>query len=456
MKKFLTVVRREYLQGVRSKTFLVSTALGPVFMVMFILGPGLLIGMKAGRATRLAVVDLTEGARLYEPLRESLLRPAEAPGATPDDAPTSPQGSPRRPPSGPGVGAVPEVESLQVQFEVERAEGAGRSAEELKAELNGRVRRKELDAYVVLPSDVLRGGRAEYYARNTDDLLTVARLEDRLSRTVVEQRMRAEGIDHARVRELSRAARVERVKLSEEGEERQGGVGGVFFLAIGVAGLMLIAILMYGQAVLSAVVEEKTTRIAEVLFSSVRPFPLMAGKLVGVSLVGLTQYAVWALLFLALTLYGAAAAASVGMRLPSLAPSLLVYALLFFLMGFYLYATIYAVVGAIVTTEKEAGQIIIPVSLLFATSAYLSVPVIRSPDSSFSFWVSMIPFFSPVTMLVRVMTETPPGWQIALSLAVGAATTVLFVWLAARVYRTGMLMYGKRATVPEVLRWIRQ
>ena len=449
MKKFLTVVRREYVQGVRSKTFLVTTALGPLFMAMFVLVPGLLMGMKAGAPTRLAVVDLTEGARLYEHLRESLLRPEEL-GTRGDGA--SPTSSPA---AGPSARPVPEVAALHVQFEVERAETRGRAPEEVKAELNERVRRKGLDAYVVLPPDVLRGGHAEYYARNTGDMLTVARLEDRLSRAVVERRMREEGIDPARVRELSRAARVETVKVSEGGEERQRGGGG-FFLAMGVASFMLIAILMYGQAVLSAVVEEKTTRIAEVLFSSVRPFPLMAGKLVGVSLVGLTQYAVWALLFLALTLYGAVAAAGAGVRLPSVAPSVLVYALLFFLLGFYLYATIYAVVGAIVTTEKEAGQIVVPVGFFFATAAYLCLPVIRAPNSAFSFWVSVIPFFSPVTMLVRILTETPPFWQIALSLAVGAATTVLFVWLAARVYRTGMLMYGKRATVPEVLRWMRR
>ncbi|HYP53518.1 MAG TPA: ABC transporter permease, partial [Pyrinomonadaceae bacterium] len=310
-------MRREYVQGVRSKTFIVSTVLGPFMMAMFVVVPGLLMGIKTGGATRLAVVDLTEGARMYEQVRESLLRAGrardEAPGASPSAAPGAEEA---------GDDRIPSTGPLRVQFEVEQADARARSLQEVKNELNARVTRKQLDAYVVIPPDSLARGRAEFYGRNTGDVLTIARVEDRLSRAVVERRMREEGIDQARVRELSRPVRVETVKVSEAGEEREAG-GGSFFLALGVATFILIAILMYGQAVLSAVVEEKTTRIAEVLFSSVKAFPLMAGKLVGVSLVGLTQYAVWALIFLALTLYGAGALAAAGVNFsfPNVAPS---------------------------------------------------------------------------------------------------------------------------------------
>ncbi|MBA3247066.1 MAG: ABC transporter permease [Pyrinomonadaceae bacterium] len=135
---------------------------------------------------------------------------------------------------------------------------------------------------------------------------------------------------------------------------------------------------------------------------------------------------------------------------------MLVYAFLYFIIGFFLYATIFALIGAMVTTEKEAGQITIPLSMLLAIAIYLAFPVIRGPNSAYAFWVSMIPFFSPVTMLVRIVTETPPFWQIALSLLIGVATIALMVWLTARIYRVGMLMYGKRASIPEMLRWVRQ
>lgn len=444
MKKTLAVVRREYVQGVRSRAFIISTLLAPFFMLFMFVLPGLLFTMKTGGATRLAVVD--QSGRMYERVRESILR-GEVGKERRAPAPGGPATSEQQ---------LEEVAAMTTHFEIEQSPAEG-SLEEIKKSLSERVRRGELDAYLVLPADILSRGEAEFYARNTGDVFTIAVLKDRLGRAVIEQRMRDEKIDQRRVEELAREVRMETARVTERGEQRSSGGDG-FFLAVGVGSFILIAILMYGQAVLSAVVEEKTTRIVEILFSSLRAFPLMAGKLFGVSLVAMTQFAVWALMFLALALYGAAAAAMWGMQLtpPAIQPLHLVYALLFFMLGFYVYATIYAVVGAVVSTEKEASQIILPISLLPVVGIYLAFPVIRSPDSTFAFWVSMIPLFSPITMLVRVVTETPPLWQIALSLALGFATVVGMLWLAARVYRTGMLMYGKRATLPEVLRWMRE
>jgi ABC-2 type transport system permease protein len=286
-------------------------------------------------------------------------------------------------------------------------------------------------------------------------VISIGRLENRLSRAVKEQRMRESGIDASLVSSLNREVEMSRHKPGEQGEQ---GTDSSFFLALAVGMFVYVAILMYGQTILSAVVEEKTTRVVEVLFSSTNAFTRMGGKLIGVSLVGMTQYALWALLFAGASLYGAGAVAAGGMdfAMPSVPPVFALYALLFFLLGFYVYATLYAIVGAMVTTEKEGGQLAFPVIMLLMAAIYLAFPVIRSPGSGFAFWVSMIPFFSPITMIVRIVTETPPLWQIALSLAIGVATIVGLVWVAARIYRTGMLMYGKRATIPEVVRWARR
>jgi ABC-2 type transport system permease protein len=344
---------------------------------------------------------------------------------------------------------------IQARFAVERAEAAGRPLEEVKAELNRRVLGGELDVYLILPEDILTRGEATLNARNTGDLFTRSVLESRLSRAVIEQRMRDAQIDQGRVRELSRNVRLETQKVTPAGERRDEG--GSFFFAIGVGAFVLVAMLMYGQAILSAVVEEKATRIVEVLFSSVDAFTLLAGKLAGVGLVAMTQFAIWALMLLALFAYGlAAGAGAADLGLPSAPPIALLYGLLFFMLGFFIYATVYAVIGSVVTSEKEASQVVVPISFFPMVAIYLAFPVIRSPNSDFAFWVSMAPFFSPVTMLVRVTTETPPFWQIALSLLVGAATVALMVWVAARIYRTGMLMYGKRATLPEIWRWARR
>ena len=188
--------------------------------------------------------------------------------------------------------------------------------------------------------------------------------------------------------------------------------------------IIYLTILIYGQVVLGAVIEEKETRIAEILFSSVRPFVLMTGKLIGVSLVALTQLTVWITAFAVFSVFGVGMLASRGLpvNLPNISPIVYVYFVLFFLLGYFIYATIYALVGSMVTTTQEGGQLALPIILLLAIGFYLAFPVIRSPDSSFAFWVSMFPFFSPITMLVRIVTQTPPFWQIALSLIIGFST----------------------------------
>jgi ABC-2 type transport system permease protein len=442
MRKVLAVIRREYVQGVRSKTFLLSTLLAPAFLIFLMIVPAMLMGMKTGGATRLAVAD--ETGRLFAQVRESILSPRQQ-GA---DAEREAERKLRH-----GAMEAPAVAS----FEVTEAPPAGRSREEVRRDLDRRVLARELDAYLILPADILTRGEAELYARNTGDVFIFGVIENRVGRAVIEQRMRDERIDERRVRELSREVRLTSSRVTERGTERDSG-GAQFFFAVGVGTFVLVAVMMYGQAVLSAVVEEKTTRVVEVLFSSVRAFPLMLGKLLGVSLVALTQFLIWAIVVLLLALYGAAMMAAGGMdvQVPSLPLSAYVYAVLFFMLGFFIYATLYAVIGSIVTTEKEASQIIVPVSFLPMLAIYLAFPVIRSPSSGFSVWVSMVPFFSPVTMLVRIVTERPPFWQVALSLVIGVATVVLMVWLSARIYRTGMLMYGKRATIPEILRWVRR
>ena len=432
-RKFLTIARREYLQGVRSKVFVISTVLGPVMMLVFTVVPGLLFQMKTGGATRVAVLD--ETGRLYAPVRESVMGAAEGEGEGAGDR------GPR---------------AMTASYELEQvAVPADGSIVEAQRQLDERIKRQELDAYVILPRDILETNRARYYARNLGDMISIGRFEDRLSRAVKEQKLRESGLDPGLVRSLTRGVEMSRHKPGEQAEQAQESG---FFLALAVGMFVYIAILMYGQAILSAVVEEKTTRIVEVLFSSVDAFTLLAGKLVGVSLVGLTQYAIWAVLFVGAALFtaGGLAAGGMNLTLPHVPPMLALYSLLFFLLGFYVYATLYAVVGSMVTTEKEGGQLAFPVIMLLMAAIYVAFPVIRSPSSSFSFWASMIPFFSPITMIVRIATEPPPWHEVWLSLLIGVATVVGLVWIAARIYRTGMLMYGKRATIPEVLRWIRQ
>ena len=277
-----------------------------------------------------------------------------------------------------------------------------------------------------------------------------------MNRAVREQRLIEAKVDTRTREELFKPIRVQAIKVGAAGKERD--TGGAFGLVFGIGFVMYVSILMYGQVVLGAVIEEKETRIAEILFSSVKPFTLMMGKLVGVSLVALTQSTIWGLAFSVFALYGVNLLASRGIKanIPSVPFSHFIYFGLFFLLGYFIYATIYALVGSMVTTAQEGGQLAMPIIFILVVSFYLFFPVSRSPDSTLAFWLSMIPFSAPVAMLVRIVTQTPPFWQIALSLCIGFSWVLVIMWIASRVYRVGMLMYGKRASLPEAWRWARQ
>jgi ABC-2 type transport system permease protein len=281
-------------------------------------------------------------------------------------------------------------------------------------------------------------------------------IRSRVAKAIRDQIIAEANVPQKVFADISKPVKMDSQRITETGTQRDSGEGFVLVLVVGF--LIYLMLVTYGQVILGAVVEEKETRIAEVLFSSVRSFTLMMGKLIGVSLVALTQYGIWAIVFALFALYGVGmlAAKGIPVSLPHIAPSLVIYFIIFFLLGYFIYATIYALVGAMVTTTQEGGQLALPVIFLLMIGFYLSFAVMRSPNSSFAFWVSMIPFWSPITMMVRIVTQPPPFWEIALSILIGFATVVLLIWLAARVYRIGMLMYGKRASIPEVLRWVRQ
>lgn len=332
----------------------------------------------------------------------------------------------------------------------------GRSAEDVRAELDRQLLAKQLDGYLILPADFIASGRAEFFNNNPGDMLSRGILQSSLSRALREQRLVDARVDAETRRGLFKRVELQSVKIGAGSKERDSGER--FILVFGVGFIMYLAILMYGQVILGAVIEEKETRIAEILFSSVKPFTLMMGKLVGVSLVALTQLCIWGAAFAVFALYGVSLlmARGVPASIPNIPFSHYIYFGLFFLLGYFIYATIYALVGSMVTTAQEGGQLAMPIILILVVSFYLFLPVSRSPDSPFSFWVSMLPFSAPVAMLVRIVTQTPPFWQIALSLLIGFSTVLLIMWFASRVYRVGMLMYGKRASLPEAWRWVRQ
>jgi len=442
MKKFLAVIKREYLQRVRAKFFIVATVMGPVVLGLFTVLPIYIANLDFGGAMRLAVID--QSGKVYQAFENAF---------TTDDGENTESNTDE---SGSNTQMQRKGELGSQKFETELVSLNGRSLEQAKRDLNERVRANELDGYVIIPADVLGNGKAEFYGRNTGDIFTREAVADRLSRAVREQRLSDNKIDQRVLREASRRVSLVSTKVNDRGEERVSSGGFMLVFSFGL--LIYMSVLLYGQVVLGAVIEEKETRIAEILFSSVRSFPLMMGKLVGVSLVALTQLGIWGLAFMVLAGFGLGVAKAKGLptNISHVPPMVFVYFLLFFLLGYFIYATIYALIGSMVTTAQEGGQLAIPIVLMLLAGFYFVFPIVRSPSSPLAFWASMVPFLAPITMMVRITTETPPLWQIILSLGIGFATVVGLVWLASRIYRVGMLMTGKKATIPEVWRWVRQ
>ena len=437
MTKFLAVIKREYLQRVRAKMFIVTTILLPAAMSFFGVVPILVMNIKTP-AVRVAVVDQT--GKLYDQLRNALVS---------DESEQQPANR---------NASAPSMRRGMTSFQLEEITAQNRSMDEIRETLNQRLRARTIDGYLILPPDFLDSGEAEFINNNPGDVFTPPALQSALNRAVREQRLIEAKVDNKTREGLFRPVELQAVKVGETGGQESTSASS-FALVFGIGFVMYLSILMYGQVVLGAVIEEKETRIAEILFSSVRPFPLMMGKLVGVSLVALTQLAIWGLAFSAFALYGVNLLASRGVTsftIPNIPIAHFIYFGLFFLLGYFIYATIYALVGSMVTTAQEGGQLAMPIIIMLVVSFYLFLPVSRSPDSSFAFWVSMIPFSAPVAMVVRIVTHTPPFWQIALSLLIGFSSVLVIMWAASRVYRVGMLMYGKRASIPEALRWARQ
>ncbi|MGD9561353.1 MAG: ABC transporter permease [Pyrinomonadaceae bacterium] len=448
MNKFLAVVKHEYRKVVLRWSFLISTFLLPALALLFAFVPMIIFSLK-GEPTRIAVADPSGSIlpRLRQNLSaDRLMEKARKAGgdalanidATQDEKMRN------------------QAAQFMQDFELVDYPGTG-TPDEIRADLLARVLRGEIDAYLIVPPDIRSSeSRFEFRSRRASDFVSNDTFKEALNDAVRSQRLADANISEEVVAELSSPVNFDAKGIDESGEEKD--TGGVFIASFAIGLMIYITLAIYGQMIMGAVVEEKETRIAEILFSSARPFELMLGKLVGVGLAGLTQLAIWVgsaavlLGFLALQSDFRAILASV----PAITPLMVVYFLIFFLLGFFIYASIFALIGSMVTTVQEGGQFAFPPIMIMLAAFYFCFAVIRDPNSTVSFWVTLAPFLAPITMPVRILAEMPPVWQIALSVLVNTAAIAGLVWVASRVYRVGMLMYGKRATIPEVWKWIRQ
>jgi ABC-2 type transport system permease protein len=424
VRKIALVVKREYLARVRTTGFIFSTFLVPLMLVAIITLTAYVAAQQKPRTQELGVIDAT-----------GILGEAVARGF------------------GETARGGPAAYRVAHQVVASSAEEANRAREDFRA----RVLRGEMDGFLLIPASYFDGGKPVFYARNPGDVALAAAVRRALNEAAAAHRLKEIGVDYQRVRPLLEGVPLTLMKVKTEGEEVERGQ--TIGLAIVLMTVLYMTIFVYGIATMQSVQEEKNTRVVELLVASLRPSHLLWGKLIGVGAVGFTQLSVWLATAAIIGTYARTAAELFwpGNRLPQIELPLPVvgFIIAFFVCGYFLYASLYAAVGAMVSSTEESQQIATPLNLLLGFSPVMMTFVLRSPSSPTAVTLSLIPFFSPVHMVLRMALQMPPLWQILLSLAIIIATTSVIIWISARVYRVGILMYGKRPSLREVARWVR-
>lgn len=411
MSRLWPLVRREYLERVRSRAFLIGTVLGPVLVAALMIVPALIIARQTGEPLRVAVLD--ESGALGEPVEEAL--------------------------------AGQKIDG-QARFRVvHESKGESRLRE---AVLAGR-----LDGYLRLPKDALQRSVAEYHGRNVSNVMDLRLMDRAVEQTMVAMRLAEAGVDPARLENLTRRLDLKTIRLSASGSREDRGAATLVSIVLMM--MLYTTVIMWGQALMTGVIEEKSNRVVEVMVSAVPSVHLLAAKLLGVGAAGLTQFLVWSLSIAAISTAGAGMAAASGAALPEVSGLVLASFVVYFLLGYFLYAALFAAVGASVNTTHEAQSLVFPIFTPLVVGVMFFPLVLQSPDGRLSTVLSLIPFLTPLLMFLRITVLTPDAWQIALSVALTLLTIAGVVWVSARIYRVGILMYGKRPSLREILRWVR-
>jgi len=428
MDKTLSLIKREYLIRVKTKGFLVGTLLMPVFiLLMTFLSPIMAkISEKASKTTNVAVIDFSK--QVFWTIKASLSL----------DKRTS-QGLPL--------------------YNMQRVEATPEGLAAAKENLSKEVKDGKLSAYLIIPADILEKNQFELHSKNISNFAFNQAMEDAISSAVIKARLQRSGLDADLVHKLNRRANVKTFKVGEEGSKEESGAV-AFFLSYAMVFIMYMALVFYGTFVMRGVIEDKSSRVVEVILSSVKPHQLMAGKIIGIGAAGLTQLVIWAIVAALVSSYGLLMAKQFAPAVDKIAiPSVSIWVYItfvsFFVLGYFLYSTLYAAMGSLANAESEAQSMQWPVVIFLIIAFMLMFAIMNSPDSPLAVVLSLIPFFAPILMFFRISVNAAPVSQVLLSIVLLAATIWGLIWITGKIFRIGILMYGKRPTLPEVMKWIR-
>lgn len=430
--RFLLILQREYMSIVGKKSFIVMTLLMPFLLILLGCIPVLLQMINTNDEKTVAVIDET----------------------------------------GRYGGAIKSDDQFDFEYYDQAKSGNARQLYDEKG--------KELYAIVIIPRDVEATHQLLVYSESAVSSTLIAHLERSMGKTLTDAKVRSYGIEGLEkiLKECNVEVNVRSIKWSDGGSEETSSTDIAMIVGVALSMLSYFFVLMYGAMIMNSVIEEKTNRIVEVIVSSCKPLELMLGKILGVALVGFTQVAIWAVLLgiagtvLGMGFIGSAVAspeavdAAQAMAQSSQSDSfvemllsvnyvqILFFFVVYFIGGFLLYASLFAGFGSAVDQASDASQFTTPIMIVIIIALYASLACMENPDGDVAFWCSMIPFTSPMVMMVRLPYDVPV-WQMALSVAVLYGTAIGLTALSAKIYRTGILLYGKKNSFKDVIKWIK-
>jgi ABC-2 type transport system permease protein len=439
MNKILLIIQREYLSRVKKKSFIVMTILGPVLMAALALSPVMIANYSEDTVSKILIIDQTPD------IFTSVLPGSES------------------------------VVFINSKLSLDSAKAA------FDPDLHYGI--------LFLPSDMMKNpGGAMLFTEKQANLSVTTYIESILKKQIENDKLKSAGIDQKTLSSIE--TQVDLKTLSLKGEENSAELATVVGFICGF--LIYMFIFLYGVQVMRGVIEEKSNRIVEIIISSVKPFQLMMGKIVGIALVGLTQFLLWIVLTLTLTTIAGKVLVDSGKDATVIAqqmskdkldpngiqgpgannevkedviskvlgqmsginfPLIITCFIVYFLGGYLLYSALFAAIGAAVDNETETQQFMLPVTIPLILAFVVAQSIIQNPDSQLGFWFSIIPFTSPVVMMVRIAFGVP-GWELALSISLLILGFIGATWLAGKIYRTGILLYGKKITYKELSRWL--
>jgi ABC-2 type transport system permease protein len=424
MAKLWAIIKREYLERVRSKWFVIATLFGPIFFSSIIIVPAWLSSRSKATTDiyNTTILDAT-GSGFGHRLAINIAGDSTIPSRMPEVKVMLPS-------------LLTQAESVETR----------------------KVMQKDKSGYIVVDQQTLAGETARYAGRNATSIADMAQIKSAIRETILASRLEKVGLDNSRMKEITFIPLdFSTERITEKGRAGSGMASVMFGFAIGF--LLYISIVIYGQTIMSGVLEEKTTRVAEVVMSSVPTDTLLAGKVLGVGAVGLTQQIIWlvttyVLLKLRAPIMEKFGAPTMNFTLPDISLAAGIIFLLFFLLGFIFYSSLYAAVGSSVNSESEARQAASPLMIVIVSTAVFIQPVLLNPTGTTARVLSLVPFSSPIIMPIRMAVTGVPTLELAASLVFLAIGCLAALWLASRIYRVGLLMYGKRPTLKEMAKWV--